>query len=51
MAATYLVLHVRKKDVPDHCDYINVEHSVGGWHQEEVDGLRWRPDEPIKLGK
>lgn len=46
---TYLVFHVGEKNIPDHCNDIDIQHTVSSWHQEEVDGLRRWPDEPVKL--
>lgn len=51
LAVTYLVFHVGEEDIPDHCDHIDVQHTVRSWHKIKVDGLRWWPDEPVKLGK
>lgn len=41
------VLHVAKENIIEHCDYVDVEHSIFQGNEEEVDELSRRPNQPV----
>lgn len=42
-----LVLDVTKENVVEHRDGVDVQDAVLQWNEEEVDELRWRPNQPV----
>ena len=48
-ASSYVVFDFGEEDIPDDCDNVDVENSIGLRNPHEVDVLRRGPNAPVKL--